>query len=194
VTDAPVKVYNFQVEDYHTYFVGSIPVLVHNADYNQSPKEIISERTKELDTREHPSKYKQIGSKEKARLEAKEKARTITKEEYKTLDWNRKMSAKRSKGVREFWKQERKRLIKGENGTRKWNEQQKKDIINRKTPRHNGNPIQGHHTYSVSKYPHLADKGEGIFPATSNEHLNGWHGGNYNNSFPGEPINNISDF
>ena len=37
----------------------------------------------------------------------------------------------------------------------------------------NGKPIQGHHTFSVSKYPHLAGKGEGIYPATDNEHLNG---------------------
>lgn len=26
----PVKVYNLEVEDYHTYFVGDVPVLVHN--------------------------------------------------------------------------------------------------------------------------------------------------------------------
>ena len=31
VTDAPVDVYNFQVEDYHTYFVGENAVWVHNA-------------------------------------------------------------------------------------------------------------------------------------------------------------------
>ena len=28
--DEPVKVYNLEVEDYHTYFVGDVPVLVHN--------------------------------------------------------------------------------------------------------------------------------------------------------------------
>ena len=54
--------------------------------------------------------------------------------------------------------------------------------------------IQGHYSYSVSKYPHLADKGEVIYPATANEHLNGWHGGNYKNSLPGEPIKTILDF
>ncbi len=32
-----VTVYNFQVDEYHTYFVGDTSVLVHNADYNQSP-------------------------------------------------------------------------------------------------------------------------------------------------------------
>ena len=58
----------------------------------------------------------------------------------------------------------------------------------------NGKPIQGHHTFSVSKYPHLAGKGEGIYPATNNEHLNGWHCGNYSNSLPGKPIKLFLDF
>ena len=31
LTDKPVKVYNFQVEDYHTYHVSGFGVLVHNA-------------------------------------------------------------------------------------------------------------------------------------------------------------------
>ena len=32
LTDKPVKVYYFQVEDFHTYLVGGFGVLVHNAD------------------------------------------------------------------------------------------------------------------------------------------------------------------
>ena len=31
LTDKPVKVYNFQVEDFHTYYVGENNILVHNA-------------------------------------------------------------------------------------------------------------------------------------------------------------------
>ena len=31
--ERPERVYNFQVEGFHTYHVGSIGVLVHNADY-----------------------------------------------------------------------------------------------------------------------------------------------------------------
>ena len=187
-------VYNFKVDKCHTYFVGSVPVLVHNADYNQSPKEIMADRTKDLDTQEHPSKHKQISAKEKARLEAKVQDRTITKDEYKTLEWNKKMATKRRNGVNKFWEQERTRLQNGENGTRNWSPQQKADILNGKRPTYNGKTVQGHHTYSVSKYPHLADKGEVIYPATANEHLNGWHGGNYKNSLPGEPIKTILDF
>ena len=30
ILEAPVTVYNFQVEDYHTYYVGKSAVLVHN--------------------------------------------------------------------------------------------------------------------------------------------------------------------
>ena len=54
--------------------------------------------------------------------------------------------------------------------------------------------IQGHHSYSVSKYPHLAGKSAIIYPATFNEHLNGWHGGNFKNSKSGRPIKDIRDF
>ena len=187
-------VYNFKVEEDHTYFVSDFEILVHNADYNQSPENIIKERTEGMDLKEHPSKYKQLGRNEKKILNEKINNRTITKEEYKQLKWNNKMSAKRQQGVKDFWKQERARLKNGQNGTRNWNAQQKADIINGKTPKFNGKPIQGHHTFSVSKYPHLAGKGEGIYPATNNEHLNGWHGGNYSNSLPGKPIKLFLDF
>ena len=194
LTDETVTVYNFQVEGFHTYHVGCFYVLVHNADYNQSPKEIMAERTKGLDTREHPSKYKQISAKEKSRLESKVRDRTITKDEYKKLEWNKKISAKRQDAVNEFWDQEQIRLQKGENGTRNWSPQQKADILNGKRPTYNGKTIQGHHTYSVSKYPHLSGNSEVIYPATFNEHLKGWHGGNFRNSLPGEPIKTIIDF
>ena len=33
LTEEPISVYNFQVEDFHTYFVGKNGVLVHNANY-----------------------------------------------------------------------------------------------------------------------------------------------------------------
>ena len=32
LTDKPVKVYNFQVEDFHTYHVGENGVWVHNSN------------------------------------------------------------------------------------------------------------------------------------------------------------------
>jgi len=33
IADKPVKVYNFKVDDFHTYHVGDNEVLVHNANY-----------------------------------------------------------------------------------------------------------------------------------------------------------------
>ena len=38
LTDEPVSVYNFQVEDFHTYFVGDCAVWVHNKDCMPSDK------------------------------------------------------------------------------------------------------------------------------------------------------------
>ena len=38
--ETPVKVYNFEVEDFHTYFVGDEPVLVHNTCKPTSPNQM----------------------------------------------------------------------------------------------------------------------------------------------------------
>ena len=45
-TEEPVPVYNFQVEDFHTYFVGESCILVHNADYLPEKMQKIQERQK----------------------------------------------------------------------------------------------------------------------------------------------------
>lgn len=37
ILEAPVTVYNFEVEDFHTYYVGSEPVLVHNKCSQDNP-------------------------------------------------------------------------------------------------------------------------------------------------------------
>ena len=49
LTDKPVKVYNFQVEDFHTYFVGQNNIWVHNAECGGSYKEV-SEKNKEYNS------------------------------------------------------------------------------------------------------------------------------------------------
>ncbi|WP_273834231.1 hypothetical protein [Guptibacillus sedimenti] len=82
-------------------------------------------------------------------------------------------------GVNDFWYQERQRIINNESPTRNWDQKQVSDILNGKKPKVDGKTVQGHHTFSASQYPHLANKGEIIYPATLNEHLNGWHGGNW---------------
>ncbi len=38
ILENPVKVYNFEVEDYHTYFVGENGLLVHNKCGGSAPK------------------------------------------------------------------------------------------------------------------------------------------------------------
>lgn len=43
ILESPINVYNFQVEDYHTYYVGESCILVHNADYDT---ELISKNIK----------------------------------------------------------------------------------------------------------------------------------------------------
>ena len=39
ILESPIKVYNFEVEDFHTYFVGESSILVHNTCYTN--KELI---------------------------------------------------------------------------------------------------------------------------------------------------------
>ena len=40
LTEKPVKVYNFQVEDFHTYYAGGLGVLVHNASNEYKTKTV----------------------------------------------------------------------------------------------------------------------------------------------------------
>lgn len=157
-------------------------------------KEIISKRVSGLDLNEYQVTNKQLSSKKMLEIRSKIDNRTATKAEYEAYEWNKRFSARRREGVKQFWNQERERIINGESITRNWTTEQIQDILNGRTPKYDGKPIQGHHSYSVSKYPHLADKGEIIYPVTPNEHLKGWHGGNYKNSNPGEPIIDINDF
>ena len=46
LTGKPVTVYNFQVEDYHTYHVSCFGVLVHNAEYSPEKMQKIKARQK----------------------------------------------------------------------------------------------------------------------------------------------------
>ena len=49
LTEKPVKVYNFEVEDFHTYHVGRLGVLVHNdgkeygKQYSPEQQKLVSE-------------------------------------------------------------------------------------------------------------------------------------------------------
>ncbi len=152
----------------------------------QYEDDIIKDRVRGLDLNEHPVNYK--SSLSKKAIKEKIDNHTATKEEYKKYDSMTRLAKRRNKGVKEFWKQERRRIKKGEPTTRNWTAEQRRDILNNKRPKVNGKSIYGHHAYSVSKYPHLANKGVVIYPVTFEEHLYEWHGGNFKNSLPGMPF------
>ncbi|XBT22880.1 hypothetical protein ABNP42_10875 [Priestia flexa] len=154
--------------------------------------DIIAERAKGLDLTLRETPYKIMGSKKMKQLNEKVKNRTITKEEWKQLMWNKRFKRRRDNGVDDSWEQERERLLNGE-ATRIWTEKQAKDIINGKAPKYEGKTMIGHHTYSASKYPQIANKDEIIYPVTFREHLYRWHGGSYKKSLPGKPLNDSVD-
>ncbi|MFJ7934351.1 T7SS effector LXG polymorphic toxin [Sporosarcina sp. NPDC096371] len=160
----------------------------------RTAEQIISDRTKGLDINPHPIQQKQLSAKKMKELRGKIENRTITKAEYEQYIWNKKFAKHRASGVTDFWYQERQRILNNETPTRDWNQEQINDILNGKKPKVDGEIVQGHHSYSASQYPHLANKGEIIYPATPNEHFKGWHGGNWKNSLPGKPINPIDDY
>lgn len=123
--------------------------------------------------------------------EAKEKIadRIITKEEYEELKWNEKITKSRKEGVENFWAKEKQRLNDGELGTRNWTDQQKEEIIAGNRATFEGKTLEGHHQYSVDKYPNLIKDPDNIYPVTKQEHLQRWHGGNFKNQTDGEPLN-----
>lgn len=150
--------------------------------------DIITTRTLLLDLTEHP-REKSLSSKQRKAIAEKIKSRTATRSEYVKYMSDQRFSNRRKAGVREFWVQEQERILKGHRTTREWSDSQRQDILHSKRPKYNGKTIQGHHIYSANKYPHLANRGSVIFPVTFEEHLYGWHGGNFKNSLPGRPIN-----
>lgn len=150
-------------------------------------QEIISSRVEGLDLREHP-REKALTPKQRKLIKEKIASRTATQSEYNLYMSDKRFSERRKTGVNEFWKQERRRIKKGEATSREWSDAQKESILSGFRPKYNGKTVQGHHTYSASRYPHLANRGEVVFPVTFDEHLYGWHGGNFRNSLPGRPV------
>ena len=115
--------------------------------------------------------------------------RTATMEEYKNYTMTQRFNKRRQQAIDAFWKDERNRILSGQPWTRQWTEEQKAAILAKKRPKFNGKTLQGHHTYSASKYPHLSNRSEVIYPVTFDEHLYEWHGGNFKTSSPGKRIN-----
>ena len=164
------------------------------ASFYGNAETVIAARTAELDLSPHPLKRKQLSSKKKAAIARKIRNRTATREESKSYAWSKRFAHRRREGIRNFYAQERERLRNGEQGTRNWSAEQKAAILSKSAPTYNGLTMQAHHTYSASRYPHLANRGEIIYPATRLEHLKGWHGGNYKKSLPGRRIVPIHEF
>ncbi len=176
------------------HFSGTTGTKIANKNMmkNAPSTDIIGNRVNGLDLREHP--VKQYSKTSLKKIREKVSSKTATREEYKKLSQATRLNARRKEGVRQFWEQERIRIINNLPTTRNWTDEQKKAICAGLKPQHKGRTIQGHHTYSVSKYPHLSNNGAVIFPATYYEHLYGWHGGNYSTSKPGVPIKLIKEF
>ena len=165
---------------FHGTAGANVAVLSHGQD-------IIASRVAGMDLREHP-RGKSLSAKQRKEIAAKIKNRTATKSEYERYYSDSRFSKRRKEGVRQFWVQEQMRILSGKETTRDWSTAQRQAILRSKRPKYNGKTVQGHHTYSASKYPHLANQGAVIFPVTFDEHLYGWHGGNFKNSLPGRPI------
>lgn len=115
--------------------------------------------------------------------------RTATRQEHKRFESDRRFSDRRERGVKDFWQDEFKQVKSGQPGSRNWNKEQTEALINGNKPKENGKAFEGHHRFSAKKYPHLADNPKQIVPATRNEHLYGWHGGNFRNPTHGKPLN-----
>ena len=148
-------------------------------------EEVIAGRVAGLDLREHPLTRAQLSGKQQKEIRVKVEKRTATKEEYKLLDWQRRLDKRRSTGVKEFWKDERRRLLSDERGTREWTSEQRAVIIDRRVPKFKGKAFEAHHTYSVLLYPHLANSPKVIYPATHDEHHIAWHDRDKKQSLPG---------
>ncbi len=170
------------------HFKGTMGANNSRADQSASDKKHDIIR-KGLDLREHPTKYKQLSSPKRKELREKFQNRTITKAEYKRLNWQKRLDSRRTAGIEAFWDSERDRISSNLRTTRNWSAEQRADILNHKRPKYNGQTLQSHHMYSVSKYPHLANQGSLIYPVTRYEHSNRWHYKGYKNSLPGRPNN-----
>lgn len=154
----------------------------------------VSDLAEKEQFRPHPTKQKQLSTKKLKDLRQKRDNRSISKSEYKALEWNRRLSRRRNEGIDKFWQLEKKKLRANLPGTRNWSKDQIAAILNGERPKYKEQTMISHHTYSVKDYPHLANRGDLIYPATFKEHKDGFHGGNYKQSKPGKQINFISEF
>lgn len=163
-----------------------VPKQIQNA--------IIKLKKDKTQIEEHPTKYKQLGSKKIKEFNEKIEKRSLSRDEYKRMRFNERLRKRRQAAIDAFWAIERNSIEHNLPTTRKWDSQQRADILRGRRPKYRGATMQSHHTYSVAKYPHLANQPDLIYPVTRKEHIYGWHGGNTRNSLPGRPIKYIVEF
>ena len=176
----------------HASFLGK--ELSSFVNSRKEAEDIIVERVKNLDTREHSVKNKKfLSQKEMKEIKKKINNRTATMVEYKNYEMTRRFNFNRKEAVKKFWREEQKR-IKNNTPTRNWTPDQIIDILAGRKPKYKGKTIHGHHAFSAKRFPHLAKYHEIIYPATFEEHLHGWHGGNWKKSLPGKRIKRINSF
>jgi RHS repeat-associated protein len=137
-----------------------------------------------LDTRSFPTPYRQLGRTTRAALLTKLASRTITRDEWARLQWNERLANRRRAGVEAFWDEEGARLLQGLPGTRTWTPSQAQTLM--QGGRLPG--VFGHHTFSVSRYPHLANDPRVIYPVNFVEHMFRWHGGWFGRPSHGQPL------
>ena len=136
--------------------------------------------------------FKPLSKGERADIRADVDARTATRSQYERLDWDRRFSNRRARGVDRFWANERQALREGGTPTRNWLADQQEAISAGKRPAFRGRTVQGHHRYSVMEHPQLADDPSIIYPATGAEHFYRWHGRSFGNQTYGAPLNPFS--
>ena len=87
ILESPIKVYNFEVEDFHTYFVGESSVLVHNqcTPIDADDLSISKNTSKHINNNHNPNKYA-------AQLKHKPQQDALKELKYKSFfnaDWSK---------------------------------------------------------------------------------------------------------
>lgn len=151
-------------------------------------------KKKESYNKSYKQKYKSLSDDKLEELSKKLNSKNISKKEYKQIAWHKKMKKMREDAVDKFWNIERKKLLSGTKTTRNWTIQNKKDIIQGRSPKYidssgKKTSIDGHHKYNVKDHPQQAGDAKNIYPAERNtEHFKRWHGKNWQNETKGKPL------
>ena len=82
-----VKVYNFTVEDWHTYYAGELSVLTHNLNCNDTAQKVISAERKGSIRREFPKEY--LNKTVQQIIDEKNKGIAAARKAWKLLNDNR---------------------------------------------------------------------------------------------------------